>query len=447
MTRIFLILTGWIALSVPVMAAEVTTFKLDNGMEIVVLEDRRAPVVVHMVWYRAGAADEPAGQSGIAHLVEHLLFKATDELESGEFSDTVARNGGSDNAFTSQDYTGYFQRVAADRLELMMKMESDRMTDIIFDPVEVNTERDVILEERNQRTENEPGALFSEQRMAAQYINHPYGLPIIGLRHEIEGLTPEMARAFYDRFYGPNNAILVVAGDVDPDEVLELAEKYYGTIPPNPNVTPRQRTVEPPQLAERRITFTDARVAQPYVLRTYLAPERNAGDQETAAALRLLADVLGGSNTTSVLSRKLQFEDTVSIYSSAFYRGQSLDETTFGLIAVPAEGVSLQEVEDALDTAVAEFIEEGVDSEQLARIKQQIRASLIYAADDVGALAQRYGAGLTQGLTVADIEAWPGILDAVTEEDIIEAAKMIFDRDKAVTGWLTGPDVSEETTQ
>ena len=447
MFRTLVTLAGWLALTLPASAADVTTYKLDNGMDIVVLEDHRAPVVVHMVWYRAGAADEPVGKSGIAHFLEHLLFKATDELASGELSDTVAANGGSDNAFTSQDYTAYFQRVAADRLELMMKMESDRMTDIVFDPVEVDTERDVILEERSQRTDSEPGSLFAEQRMAAQYMNHPYGTPIIGWRHEMEGLTLEMARDFYEQHYGPNNAILVVAGDVEPEEVLALAETYYGVIPPNPNIKPRERVAEPPQLAERRIKFEDARVAQPYVLRTYMAPERDSGDQETAAALTMLAEILGGSNTTSVLARKLQFETQNSIYASAFYRAQSLDDTNFGLITVPAEGVTLQEAEDALDAAIAEFMEEGVDAEQLDRIKQQIRASLIYAADDVGALARRYGTALTQGLTVEDVQEWPALLDAVTEEDILAAAELVFDRDKAVTGWLMGENMAEEATQ
>ena len=447
MFRTLVTLAGWLALTLPASAADVTTYKLDNGMDIVVLEDHRAPVVVHMVWYRAGAADEPVGKSGIAHFLEHLLFKATDELASGELSDTVAANGGSDNAFTSQDYTAYFQRVAADRLELMMKMESDRMTDIVFDPVEVDTERDVILEERSQRTDSEPGSLFAEQRMAAQYMNHPYGTPIIGWRHEMEGLTLEMARDFYEQHYGPNNAILVVAGDVEPEEVLALAETYYGVIPPNPNIKPRERVAEPPQLAERRIKFEDARVAQPYVLRTYMAPERDSGDQETAAALTMLAEILGGSNTTSVLARKLQFETQNSIYASAFYRAQSLDDTNFGLITVPAEGVTLQEAEDALDAAIAEFMEEGVDAEQLDRIKQQIRASLIYAADDVGALARRYGTALTQGLTVEDVQEWPALLDAVTQEDILAAAELVFDRDKAVTGWLMGENMAEEATQ
>ena len=283
--------------------------------------------------------------------------------------------------------------------------------------------------------------------MAAQYMNHPYGTPIIGWRHEMEGLTLEMARDFYEQHYGPNNAILVVAGDVEPEEVLALAETYYGVIPPNPNIKPRERVAEPPQLAERRIKFEDARVAQPYVLRTYMAPERDSGDQETAAALTMLAEILGGSNTTSVLARKLQFETQNSIYASAFYRAQSLDDTNFGLITVPAEGVTLQEAEDALDAAIAEFMEEGVDAEQLDRIKQQIRASLIYAADDVGALARRYGTALTQGLTVEDVQEWPALLDAVTQEDILAAAELVFDRDKAVTGWLMGENMAEEATQ
>jgi zinc protease len=267
------------------------------------------------------------------------MFKGTETLGSGEFSEVVAANGGTDNAFTSYDYTAYFQRVAADRLELMMEMEADRMVNLSLDPEDVDTERQVILEERNQRTENEPGALFGEQRNAAQYMNHPYGIPIIGWRHEMEGLSLEDAKAFYRQHYAPNNAILIVAGDVEPEEVRALAETHYGPIPANPDLQPRARPSEPPQLAERRLSFADPRVAQPYVVRTYLAPERNAGDQREAAALLLLAEVLGGSGQTSVLAQKLQFDTQVAVYTSAFYGGVSLDNTTFGLIIVPAEGV------------------------------------------------------------------------------------------------------------
>jgi zinc protease len=427
------------ALALPARAAEVTTFTLDNGMDVVVLEDHRAPAVVHMVWYRAGAADEPPGKSGIAHFLEHLMFKGTDTLERGEFSRTVKANGGSDNAFTALDYTGYFQRVAADRLGLMMEMEADRMVNLRVDQTDMETEREVVLEERAQRTDSDPGGLFAEQRMAAQYLNHPYAIPIVGWRHEVERLDLEDALAFYESHYAPNNAILIVAGDVTPDEVRDLAETHYGPIPANPAIGPRERVSEPPQLAERRVKFEDPRVAQDYVVRTYLAPERDPGDQREAAALTLLARVLGGSSATSVLGRKLQFEQDISIYASAFYSGVSLDDTTFGVFAVPAEGVSLQDMEDALDKALAEFLEEGVDPEQLARIKSQLRAEQIYADDNVGGLARRYGAALTSGLTVEDIEAWPDVLESVTGEEIVEAARRVFDRQRAVTGWLMKP--------
>ena len=440
------VLPAVIAFVGPAVAAEVTNFKLDNGMEVVVLEDHRAPVVVHMVWYRVGAADEPLGKSGIAHYLEHLLFKATDNLESGELSDTVARNGGSDNAFTSYDYTGYFQRVAADRLELMMRMESDRMVNLRLVEEDIATERDVVIEERNQRTENDPGALFAEQRRAAQYLNHPYGIPIIGWKHEAEALTLDDAVSFYKAHYAPNNAILVVAGDVEPDDVKALAETYYGAIPANSEIKKRDRVIEPPQLAERRLTYADPRVAQPYVIRTYLAPERDSGAQTEAAALTLLAELLGGSGTSSAFAEKLQFETQVAIYTSAFYSGQSLDDSTFGLVIVPSEGVSLADAEAAMDNAVAEFLAEGVDSEKLERIKMQLRASLIYGEDSIGSLARRYGSALTSGLTVQDVQDWPGILQAVTEDDIIAAANSVFERRNAVTGWLM-PEENEEVTQ
>ncbi len=435
MRNFFVGLIPALLLVLPAQAAEVTTFSLDNGMDVVVVEDHRAPVVVHMVWYRVGSADEPPGTSGIAHFLEHLMFKATDELDSGEFSDTVARNGGSDNAFTSYDYTGYFQRIAADRLELVMRMEASRMDGLALVPEDIATERDVVIEERNLRTENDAGALFNEQMRAALYLNHRYGIPIIGWKHEAHSLTLEDAEAFYKQHYGPNNAILVVAGDVDPDEVRSLAETYYGVIPANPVIAvPRERTQEPPQLAERRLNYADPRIGNDYVTRTYLAPERDSGAQETAAALTILAELLGGSPTNSVFARKLQFEAQKAVYTGAWYRGQSLDDTTFGLAIVPVEGVSLQEAEAALDQAIAEFLEEGVDSEELARIKMQIRASQIYALDNVSALANRYGAALTSGLTVQDVDAWPGILDAVTEDDILAAAALVFDKRKSVTG-------------
>ena len=425
-----------LALTTPALAQEVTTGSLDNGMEIVVIEDHRAPAVTHMVWYRAGSADEPPGASGVAHFLEHLLFKATDDMAAGELSATVAAQGGTDNAFTSYDYTGYFQRVAADRLELMMRMEADRMNDLRLTPEDIETERQVIIEERNQRTENNANALAREQISAAQYLNHRYGTPIIGWRHEMDELTMQDALDFYDLYYSPNNAILVVAGDVDPEEVMRLAETHYGPIPREDQLPERFRPEEPPQRAERRIIFDDPRISQPYVSRTYLAPERDAGNQEQAAALVYLAQILGGSSFTSVLAEALTFDDPIALYTGAFYDGLSLDDTVFGVSVAPLEGVSLQEAEAALDATLARFLEEGVDPDQLERIRVQLRAAEIYARDDVGGLARRYGAALTQGLTVEDVQAWPDILDAVTAEDIMAAANAVLDRDYAVTAYV-----------
>nr|WP_240484505.1 pitrilysin family protein [Pseudoponticoccus marisrubri] len=435
------------SVAVPVRAETpdpVTTFSLDNGMEVVVIEDHRAPAVVHMVWYKAGAADEQPGASGVAHFLEHLLFKGTDTLEPGEFSATVAANGGTDNAFTSYDQTAYFQRVAADRLGLMMQMEADRMLNIRLGPDDILTERDVIIEERNQRVENDPAALFREQTRAALYLNHPYGTPVIGWKHEMEALDLDDALSFYRTHYAPNNAVLVVAGDVTPEEVRRLAEEHYAPLPPNPALGERVRPQEPVQMAERRLSFRDPRVAQPYVIRSYLAPERDSGAQEKAAALTLLAEVLGGGQT-SVMTQKLQFETQKAVYTSAFYSGVSLDDTSFGLVIVPAPGVTLEEAEAAMDATLAEFLETGVDPEQLERIKFQIRAQQIYGRDDAGSLARRYGRALTEGLTVEDVQAWPEILDAVTGEDIIAAAREVFDRDRSVTGYLMNTETAEVT--
>ena len=429
-----LAMAGWSA--APLQAQEVTTFTLDNGMDVVVIEDHRAPVVVHMVWYRIGSADEPVGASGVAHFLEHLLFKATETLESGEFSATVAANGGTDNAFTSYDYTAYFQRVAADRLPLMMQMESDRMNNLRLTEADIETERQVILEERNQRTENSPGALAREQIRAAQYLNHRYGVPIIGWKHEMEELSLEDVVDFYDLYYSPNNAILVVAGDVQPDEVRALAEQYYGVIPAEPELPKRLRPEEPPQRAARRLVFEDPRVSQDYVTRSYLAPERDSGAQETAAALVYLSEILGGSSFTSVLSVKLTFDSEIALFSGAGYDADSLDDTTFLLSVVPAEGVSLQQAEDAMDAALAEFLEEGIDPAQLERIRTQLRASEVYALDSIDGIARRYGSALTQGLTVQDVQEWPGILQAVTADDIMAAARDLFDIDQSVTAWV-----------
>ena len=424
-------------------AGEAEEFFLDNGMQVVVIQDNRVPVVTHMVWYRVGAADEPAGQSGIAHFVEHLMFKATDDMASGEFSQVVEANGGSDNAFTSWDYTGYFQRVASDRLGLMMQMEADRMRDLVFDPVEVDTERSVILEERAQRTDSSAGGLFNEQMRAALFLNHPYGTPIIGWRHEMETLGINEARAFYDTWYHPNNAILIVAGDVTVDEVRALAEQHYGPIPAFDALPDRARPQEPPHIADRRLNFADERVANPYVSIQMLAPVREPGDQAEAAALVYLADILGGSGQTSLLARRLQVEEQRSLYASAFYDSTSVDPSGFTLINVPVPGVSLEEAEADLWRIIDEFLAEGIDADQFARIQFRIQAGEIYAEDNAQGLARAYGTELTTGLSITDVESWTETLSAVTPDDVMAAAHRLFDDPSTVTGYLMRPDTPQ----
>lgn len=417
-------------------ADKVSTFALDNGMQVVVIEDHRAPVVVHMVWYKIGAADESPGHSGIAHFLEHLMFQGTKDVPPEQFSKIVAAQGGSDNAFTTPDYTAYFQRVAADRLDLVMTMEADRMHNLTLSQNDVDTERNVILDERTERTDSDPASLLGEQMAAAQYMNHPYGIPVIGWRHEIEGLSRQDALDFYHANYAPNNAILIVAGDVSPQDVLALAKKHYGPIPPSDKIHDRIRPTEPPQLAERRLVLADERVAQPYVARSYLAAERNSGDQKEAAALTMLAQLLGGNRATSVLARALEFDQKVATYTEASYDGVSLDQTTFGLAVVPADGVSLDQAEKAMDAVLDQFLKTGVDAAEFARIKAQVKAEQIYSADNTQGLAHRYGMALASGLTVQDVQAWPDVLQAVTAEEVMAEAKKVLDRRQAVTGWL-----------
>jgi zinc protease len=431
--------------ALPVWSQEnISTFQLDNGLQGVVIEDHRAPVVTHYLWIKAGAADETPGKSGIAHFLEHLLFKGTTTVESGEFSRVVESIGGSDNAFTNSDYTGYIQRVSRDHLETMMRYESDRMRNLVLTPEDVETERGVVIEERNQRTESRPGNLLAEQRTAAQYLNHPYADPIIGWRHEIDALSLDDAMDFYRKYYAPNNAILIVAGDVTPAEVEALAIQYYGPLEPTPGLGQRVRPAEPRQLVERRLSMEDPRVSQPYVVRSYLAPERDSGSQETAAALMLFSDLLGGDGIQSHLGKVLQIENSDAIFTDSFYRGLSYDDTVFGLVTVPAEGINLQDAEDAMDAAVAAFFEVGVDEDHLTRLKAQYKAQQIYALDSSSGQARRYGAALTSGLTIADVQEWPAIIQAVTSDDILAAGRAVLDRGQSVTAWLKKP---QEDTQ
>ena len=417
----------------------VTSFSLENGMRVVVVEDHRAPVVTHMVWYRAGASDENSGKSGIAHLLEHLLFKETENVENGEFSKTVAALGGSDNAFTSQDYTAYYQRVSKQYLDLMMYYESDRMKNLKISELDFNTEVKVVIEERSQRTDSKPGALFNEQNMASLYLNHPYGVPIVGWRHELDDLVLEDAIDFYKTYYSPNNAILIVSGDVDPKNVQILANKFYGSLENTIYLDVRKRPAEPPQIVERRLIFEDERVSQPYITRTYLAAERDPGQQREAAALTLLADLIGSDGIQSILGKTLQLDNKKAIYTNAYYNGLSYDDTNFSLIVVPNNDVTLLDIEAELDKVINTFISKGIDEDHLERIKFQYKAQQIYSLDSAYSQARRFGVALTSGLTIEDVLAWPKIIQDIKSAEILAAAISLFKKESSVTGWIRKP--------
>ncbi len=419
------------------------TFTLSNGMQVVVVTNRRAPVVSHHVWYKVGSADSPVGKSGLAHFLEHLMFKGTDTLAAGEFSKIVARNGGNENAFTGADYTGYFQTIAKDRLETVMRMEADRMTHLKLEPEEVRTERDVVLEERSMRVDNDPGSRLGELVNATQYLNNPYRLPVIGWRHEMASYTREDALAFYRTWYAPNNAVLIVAGDIDAAELRPLAEKYYGVIPARP-VPERHRLVEPPQDAPREVDLSDPRVRQPSLIRSYLAPSFTAGETVHAYPLEVLAQVLGGTST-SRLYRSLVIEQKVATSAGAYYHGTSLDQTTFRVYASPRPGVSLNDLEAAVDAELARLKSEPVTADEVRRATSRMTAEAVYARDSLSTAVRSFGAALATGRTVEDVEAWPERIGAVTPAEVNAAAAYVLDPGRSVTGRLSPAPLATAT--
>ena len=420
-------------------ATRASEFKLANGMQVIVIPDHRAPVITHMVWYRVGAADEMRGTSGIAHFLEHLMFKSTEKIPVGEFSKIVGRLGGQDNAFTGHDATAYFQRVAKDRLPTMMEMEADRMVNLRLDEKEVLTERDVILEERRSRIENNPSSLFDEQMNAALYLNHPYGVPVIGWYHEMAKLSRADAMTYYKRYYAPNNAILVVSGDVTNDEVKAMAEATYGKIPANPAVSAtRVRPTEPPQIVARRMELKDPRAGNASFHRYYIAPSYTTAKPGEAEALDLMMKV-AASGSTSRLYKKLVVETGLASSASGDYSGSGLDYGSISLYAVAADGVPLEKVEAMTDTVLDDIAKNGVTAAELERAKSSYIADYIYESDNQATLARRYGWNLAVSRTVADIESWPAAISKVSLDDVKKAAAEHLNMRHSVTGYLV-PD-------
>lgn len=417
-------------------------FTLSNGMQVVVIPDHRSPVVTHMVWYRVGAADEPPGVSGIAHFLEHLMFKSTEKIPVGEFSKIVNRLGGQDNAFTGHDATAYFQRVSKDRLPKMMEMEADRMVNLRLDEKEVLTERDVILEERRSRIDNSPSALLDEQMNAALYYSHHYGIPVIGWAHEMAKLSRKDALDFYKHYYAPNNAILIVAGDITAEQLKPLAEATYGKIPANPAVKlARVRPQDPPPLAARRLEYRDARAGKPSFHRYYTVPSYVNAEPGEAEALDILMKITG-SGSTSRLYRTLVVDKKLSSSCGADYAGYPLDSGNLSIYAVAADGVDLAKVEAAVDEVLADIKAKGVTEAELQRAKTGYISDYVYESDNQSSLARRYGWGLVVGRTIAQIEAWPDAIAKVTAADVKKVANKYFDSVRSVTGHLL-PDQKE----
>jgi zinc protease len=415
--------------------SQVTDFKLPNGLEVVVIPDHRTPVVTHMAWYKVGSADETPGKSGLAHFLEHLMFKGTAKNPAGRFSQWLATVGGQENAFTTSDYTGYFQRIAKEYLPTVMEFEADRMTGLVLTDENVLPERDVVLEEYNMRVGNSPESRIGEQVSAALYLNHPYGRPVIGWRQEIEKLNREDALEFYHRFYTPNNAVVVVAGDVTADEVKALAEKTYGAVARVAEVPPRVRPREPVPVAVRQVTMADEHVAQPSLQRSYLVPSSTTAKPGEAEALDILAHVLG-SGETSRLYRALVVDKHVASNAGGSYGGTALDDTRFGVYASPLPGVTFATVEAAIDAVIAEIAAHGVTAAEFERAKTRLIADTVYAEDNQATMARWYGSVLTSGGSIEEVASWTDRLRAVTPEQVQNAARTWLDKRRSVTGYL-----------
>ena len=417
----------------------VSSFTLDNGMEVVVIPDHRAPIVTHMVWYKVGSADEPPGKSGIAHFFEHLMFKGTTNHKAGEFGAKIAEIGGSENAFTTDDYTAYYQTVTPEALETMMEFEADRMRNLILTDDVIGPERDVVLEERRSRIENNPQALLGEEIDATLYQNHPYRIPVIGWMHEMEKLNRVDAVDFYNRYYAPNNAILVVAGDVDAQQVRTLAERTYGKVARGPDLPPRIRPSEPEQNTSRTVTLSDPRVSVPSYSRSWLVPSYHSAEPGEAEALDLLSEILGGG-VRSRLYQALVVKSGVASSAGAYFDGSKLDPSAFTVYGAPRGTAKLDAVEAAVDAEIDSIVKDGVTEKELESAKNRFVRSMIFARDDQNSMANIYGSSLATGETIEDIQEWPDRIRAVTTDQVQRVAAKYLRTDHSVTGYLLPSD-------
>ncbi|MBV9570270.1 MAG: insulinase family protein [Alphaproteobacteria bacterium] len=410
-------------------------FALQNGMQVLVIPDHRAPVITQMLWYRVGAVDDPPGISGLAHFFEHMMFRGTTSNPGDAFATTVARNGGEDNAFTTHDYTAFYEQIAKERLRVVMQLEADRIAHLDLSDANVRTERDVVMEERRMRVDNDPQSLLREQVQAALYMTHPYGRPVIGWPEEIRRIDRVAAQDFYAHHYAPNNAILVIAGDVTPDEVRKSAEAEYGKLPAR-ELVPRWEFAQPPRMGETRLAVSRADVKVPLFFRTYRVASYTEGKPGEAEALETLAQALGG-DSTATLYRELVVEKKLASDAGSSYDGYNRDSGEFSVYAIPRPGVSLEQLEKAVDDVIRGYVAAPASSGDLNRAKTQLIAAATYRKDNQYQMASTYGQALVIGLTIDDVDQWPDRIKAVQPEAVRQAAAHQLNRREAVTAYLT----------
>ena len=408
-------------------------FVLQNGMQVVVIPDHRAPVVTQMIWFKVGGVDDPPGQSGLAHFFEHMMFRGTKKMPGEQFSTTIARNGGEDNAFTTHDYTAFYEEIAKDRLGLAMGLEADRMANLDLSDGNVTTERNVVLEERRMRVDNDPQAQFGEQVDAALHLSHPYGRPVIGWPEEIRHIGRAEAQDFYRHHYAPNNAILVIAGDVSVDEVRGAAQAAYAKVPAR-DLVPRAAFAEPPRMAETRLAATSPDAKVPLFMRDYRVPSYAEAPPGQAEALETLAQLMGG-DYSALLYKKLVVEKKLATGAGASYDGYHRDAGAFQVYAYPRPGVPFATLERAVDDVIASCTK-APNAKDLARAKTLLVAGATYRRDSQFAMASAYGQALSIGLTVFDVQAWPDRIQAVSGDAVAKAAHDLLIKREAVSATL-----------
>lgn len=433
----FRLIAALIILTPAVIFANPHEYTLENGLKLIVKEDHRSPVVVSLIWYKAGSIDELNGTTGIAHALEHMMFKGTKEVPGGEFSKRIAAVGGRDNAFTSRDYTAYFQQLHKQHLPLAMELESDRMRNLVLNQEEFSKEMNVVMEERRLRTDDQPHALVYEKLMAVAYQSHPYRRPVIGWMNDLENMRMEDAQEWYDRWYAPNNAILVVVGDVNAKDTYELANKYYGAIETRPLVPldERKPQTEPAQAGMKRL-IVKAPANLPYLVMGYHAPAlRDVTDDWEPYALEMLEGVLDG-NASARLNKALVRERQIASSASASYSITARGPSMFYLDGTPSEGKTVLELEEAIRSEIEKLIREGVTEKELTRAKAQVVASHVYQLDSIFSQAMQIGRLESIGLSYRDPDKILKRLQAVTAEQVQSVAKKYLQDDSLTVATL-----------